>query len=483
MLKVSFTKIPLRGTFTPRWPFHTELYARCLYLESGEEKLLICAFDTLGTFGCDAKKFRVAAAAATGIPEKSIIFHELQVHAAPSAELMHTAIDSVIERAIPELQAFIKKAVPCSVEVMEADFGDECTFNREQYVEGLGGVTVWTGMTFDEKGRPCTQNKAIMLLREYRPDLPVFDKPIYFDNMNDPKAYLFRFIGEDGKTIGTVTRFAAHPDVGVLFELRPVQGKAAMYHYDFDWPGYLSTRLEQDYGGMSMYLNGPCGDLSSKKGYDGIDDFEASDRECQRLGNWFAEKMEKAFEQGKKVMPNSDFLRTDTFTVTVPMRDDMPTSIENANNGQQPLIDAAKKKFEDAMAQNQPAYLVKKAVDNYWKAMYNRMMATSICGFTDEELQKREVVIEIPIVRFGPYLFVGVPGESLTEMATWLRSTFTGVKTIPLDQCDGYYSYMATPRSLKMGGYTYWCSWTTPETIPSMKAQMIPKINAFLELE
>ena len=34
-----------------------------------------------------------------------------------------------------------------------------------------------------------------------------------------------------------------------------------------------------------------------------------------------------------------------------------------------------------------------------------------------------------------------------------------------------------------MGGYTYWCSWTTPETIPSMKAQMIPKINAFLELE
>ena len=41
MLKVCFTKIPLSGSFEPRWPFHTELYARCLYLESGKEQALI----------------------------------------------------------------------------------------------------------------------------------------------------------------------------------------------------------------------------------------------------------------------------------------------------------------------------------------------------------------------------------------------------------------------------------------------------------
>ena len=91
------------------------------------------------------------------------------------------------------------------------------------------------------------------------------------------------------------------------------------------------------------------------------------------------------------------------------------------------------------------------------------------------------VTIDIPCVRLGEYLFVGVPGESLTELATWLRSTFTGSKTIPLDQCNGYYSYMATPRSLTQGGYTYWCSWTTRDTIPEMQKQLVPKIRRFLE--
>lgn len=477
----SFTKIPLRGAFDPRWPFGTELYARFLYLKSGEEQALLCAFDTLGTFSCDARKFRSALSEACGIPEKSIIYHELQVHAAPTATCMHAAMDRIIERAIPAVREMTGRAVPFACEVVEADFGTECTFNREQYVEGLGGVTVWTGMTFDGEGRPCTKNKAIMNLLDYRPDLPVFDEPIYFDNPNDPKAYLFRFRDEDGNTLGTVSRFAAHPDVGVLFELRPVEGKAAMYHYNYDWPGYLSTKLEADYGGTSLYLNGPCADLSAKKGYDGIDDYEASDRECRRLGLWFAEKLENAFDAGKKTVCDPDFLRTETFTVKVPMRDDMPVSADDALHHQQPRIDAAMKRYEDAKAQKLPPAAVKRAIDDLRKAQYNRSMATDICGFDDETLQKREVVIDIPCMRFGPYLFVGVPGESLTETATWLRSTFTGVKTIPLDQCDGYYSYMATPRSLTLGGYTYWCSWTTRETIPSMQRQLVPLIGEFLE--
>ena len=75
-------------------------------------------------------------------------------------------------------------------QVAEADFGaDEAlNCNREQHAAGLGGVTVWSGMDFDEKGRPYTQNDNIMLLRGYHPALPVFDNPIYFDNPADPKG-------------------------------------------------------------------------------------------------------------------------------------------------------------------------------------------------------------------------------------------------------------------------------------------------------
>ena len=375
-----------------------------------------------------------------------------------------------------------KNAVPFVCEVTESYFGTDCSFNREQYVEGLGGVTVWTGMTFDGQGRPCTQNEAIMLLKDYRPNMKVLEQPLYFDNLNDPHAYLFVFRGMDGKVLGTMSRFAAHPDVAVLFELRPVQGKEAMYRYDFDWPGYLSTKLEKDFGGTSIYINGPCGDLTTKKGYDGIDDFESSDAECKRLGTWFAEKLEKSFSENRRVLKHTDLLKTATFTVTVPMRDDMPHSKAEAREQHDALCKLSEEQY--LAVRNDPTKTpaeVKRAIDDWFKLRYNCSMATSICGFDDETLASRQVTIDIPCVRFADYLFVGVPGESLTELSTWLRSTFTGAKTIPIDQCNGYYSYMATPRSLTLGGYTYWCSWTTRETIPEMQRQLVPLINHFLE--
>ncbi len=474
----SFGKVSLKGSFNPKWPFATDLYARMFYMRSGDEQLLFCAFDTLGTWASDTRKFRKEVSAACGIPEKSIIFHELQVHASLCAVDMHAAIDNIIKAVIPTVKTMIESARPFTCEVSEAFFGDRFTFNREQYVEGIGGVTVWTGMGFDKENRPCTNNEAIMLLMDYRPG--IVKEPVYFDNNNDPYAYLFVFKGEDGEVIGSFSRFAAHPDVGVLFELRPIQGKKEMYHYDFDWTGYLSRNIENALGGISLYMNGPCGDLSTKKGYDGIDDFEASDAECQRIGNMISEALLENYRSSHRVMDTSEILKTETFTVTVPMRDDMPTSNDDARNNMGDRINRTKQAFEEAKTNGSTPAEVKRAVDEYWKSLYNGTMVYNICGFDDETLAKRMVDIDIPCVKFGDYLFIGLPGESLTESATWLRSAFTGCKTIPIDQCDGYYSYMATPRTLTLGGYTYWCSWTNRQTVPEIQKQLKQLVTEFL---
>lgn len=482
MSKCSFSKFSLKGTFKEVWQWATELYCRMMYVENEEEKFLICAFDTLGTWASDTHRFIKAISSACNIPEKSIIFHELQIHAAPYSLDMNEAMDKIIDRAVPIVKEMIKKAVPFTLEVSEAYFGTECSFNREQYVEGLGGVTVWTGMRFDEVGKPYATDDKIMLLMDYRPKLKALDNPIYFDNQNDPLAYLFVFRDIKGNVIGTMSRFAAHPDVAVLFELRPVSGKAEMYHYDFDWPGYLSERLESEFGGESIYLNGPCGDLTTKKGYDGIDDFEASDKECRRIGNLFAEKLITSFKENKRFVENTDLIKTETFKVKLPIRSDLPNSRKEADEGHIERANIARKIYETAL--NDPSkqpHEMKRIIDDYYKALYERMMAWETNGFTDDVLENKEVEVDIPCIRFGDYLFVGVPGESLVEMTTWLRSTFTGSKTIPLDQCNGYYGYMATPRSLTLGGYTYWSSWTNRDSIPELQKQIYPLINKFLD--
>lgn len=482
MAECSFSKVSLKGVFEPVWDFHTDLYCRLLYLRSQDEQTLFCVFDTGLTWSADTRRFRKEVSEKCGIPEKSIVFHELQLHAAPGGLSIHNGLDTIIARVADEVNKMKSSAVPYTCEVAEAYMGTEYSFNREQYVEGLGGVTVWTGMGFDKQGKPCTRDEGIMLLRDYRPNLETLKEPLYFDNQNDPLAYMFLFKDLKGNVLGSVSRFAAHPDVAVLFELRPVEGKAQMYRYDFDWPGYLSQKLEEEFGGTSIYMNGPCADLTTKKGYDGIDDFISSDAECKRIGLSIAEKIKAEFIANKRPLKNADFLRTETFKVTVPMRDDMPKTVEEARNGQREKIEKAKNIFDTYKTDSSktPAQ-VKRTVDEYYKAMYNGPMVYDICGFDDETLAKREVEIDIPCVRFGEYLFVGVPGESLVELTTWLRATFTGSKTIPLDQCDGYYSYVATPRSLTLGGYTYWCSWTTRDTIPELQKQLVPLIKEFLK--
>ena len=60
----SFGRVSLKGTFTPKWEFATELYVRLFYLKSGDEQLLFCAFDTLGTWASDTRKFRKEISAA-----------------------------------------------------------------------------------------------------------------------------------------------------------------------------------------------------------------------------------------------------------------------------------------------------------------------------------------------------------------------------------------------------------------------------------
>ncbi|WP_176012674.1 hypothetical protein [Victivallis sp. Marseille-Q1083] len=484
MAKCSFAKVTTRGVYDSRiargamadWEYGTELYGRFFYLESEGQRTLVAAFDFLGTFSKDANRWRRAVAERTGIPVDHIWYHELQIHAAPKGpELSGEVIDRLVERCIPVILEMMDRAEEFTCQVAEADFGTEGNFNREQYVAGLGGVTVWSGMDFDGEGRPCTQNDKIMLLRGYHPLLPVFDKPIYFDNPADPKAYLFRFSNRKGETIGTVSRFAGHPDVAVLFELRGVDDQ---YKFNFDWPGYLCEKLERDLGGTAVYLNGPCGDLTVKKGFAGMDSYEACAAEARRLGESFADRLERRLADRPRPLKNAGRLKAETFHLEMPMRDDFPISHDFSRWAEE--VDAAEQRLQDAIAAGAPPSRVKQLIDDRFRASDERWLLQDGLGFDDEILRRRRVPVTVSALQLGEYTFVGVPGESLCDMSIWLRSQFTGVKTIPVDQVNGYYGYVATPRSLTLGGYTYWSSWVRRDATDVLKKQLTPLLEAFI---
>ena len=109
---------------------------------------------------------------------------------------------------------------------------------------------------------------------------------------------------------------------------------------------------------------------------------------------------------------------------------------------------------------------MKRLIDDRWRVGHiPHLIRGEEYGFTEQQLAAHEVTVCVTALRFGGYLFVGVPGESLVDMTLWLRSRFSGAKTVSVDQIGGYYNYMATPRSMTLGGYTYWSSWVRRDAI------------------
>lgn len=72
---------------------------------------------------------------------------------------------------------------------------------------------------------------------------------------------------------------------------------------------------------------------------------------------------------------------------------------------------------------------VKRLIDDRWRVGHiPQLIRGEEYGFTEQQLAAHEVTVCVTALRFGGYLFVGVPGESLVDMTLWLRSRFSGAK-------------------------------------------------------
>ncbi len=477
MAKCSFSKVSLKGIIPEFWQFGTDMYARLFYINSNGAEVLIAALDLADSYRKTAIKFREIVSQKTNIPADNIWYHELQLHAASGSQTNEEIVEKMADAVSQEVIKMKNNATEFDCEVTEAYAGTKFSYNREQYVHGLGGVTVWAGLKYDENGKPYSQDPGRMLLRGYKPELPVFDKPIYFDNPNDPLAYLFVFKNKQGEIIGTISRFAAHPDVAVLFESHGISD----YKFNFDWCGYLCEYMETEYNATAVYFNGPCANLAVKKGFEGITDYKSSAAEAKRIGELIAEFLVDARKKKTVSLGNGDNCKAARFEIELPIREDLETSVEKLLERVPQDEEKAEKEFRNAIETNALPSEVKTLVDNRYRATYNRFFPKHSCAFDDENLSKKTAVVDVTALKLGDYLFIGVPGESMVEMTFWLRSTFTGVKTITLDQVNGYYSYMATPTSLTLGGYTCWYSWVNRNSIPLLKEKIMENMENFLE--
>lgn len=448
--KCAFGKVQINGFFPAKQPFGTDLFARMAYFEAEREKSLIIAFDLAGTFPADTTIFRESLSALSGIPCGNIWFHELQLHAVPTGDETSEYVPGLVEICWEGLQKIMEGACEAQAAFVPVDMGMDYSVNREQYIPGLGGVTVWAGLEYDDKGRAFSADSRIMLLNGYEYELK---EPVFFDEPVDSMAYLVLFRNSQNKLIGSIARFAAHPDAAVLFDSLGITGEGK---YSFDWPGYLCGFLEEKLCCPSMYINGPCADLSVKKKLKGMDTFEKADRECRRIAWDISSRLLEKLDSVSLNWEDITVFSNQFTSFTLPVRE---AFIRLYKEPGEQRVQKAEKAFHEAVQNQEPAYVIKKLADECYFARQIDCIVNTWCGFTEEEIRSGEIRVNAHALKLNSYTFLSLPGECLCATTNLLRSETIGNKLITVDQVDGYYGYMATSRSLRKGGYTYWGSW------------------------
>lgn len=467
-------KVIVTDTYGETKPFGKDLEARLLYLENGPIRWLLAAFDFSYLRRGTTQAWREAVAQATGIPREAIWVHATHNHAGADApQVTDDVLRTLVDRCVPEIQAMIGRAEEAELAYAVADTEGRYNLRREQYVPGLGTVTMWHGWEYDDDGRPWAQDPKWMLLRGWTPQLPAFDHKIHFDRPVDASAHLVVFRSlRDQRVIGHLVRFTGHP---VIFNAPQYVGHPEEMRQHPDWPGCLREAIEAELGGTGVAVNGPCGDVCIR--HDTHATYAGAERECREISGGIARECIAAFRRDPACWQPVVLDAPQCERVELPLRDSLPRSHDGLAAHCQRGAAAAEEALREALGRAAPAFEIKQHVDlvQHWKVMPRFCVAW--CDITEAELERHQLEQDLWAVRINDLVLTGWAGETMTDTSLWLQAQSIGRRLLTIDELNGYTVYNTTREQFREGGYSFWCSLWSPDAEPLLRRRALELIE------
>lgn len=397
---------------------HDEIFARALVLDNGTTKLVFIGSDLMSVDAGLVSLARQAITQATQIPIANILISSTHNHSAPSYYQKSKPGEDDIE---PSLKKFLAKQF--------AAVAIEAHANLAPARAGFG-----TGSLVG-----ATRN------RQQRNDLI------------DPQVGVLRVESlSDRKTIATLFNFTGHP---------VIIGSTNML-LSGEYPGAASRAVENLLGGIAIFTQGACGDITVNRSGDPF-------LEIERLGRTVAGEVIKV--SGLIQLTEDLPLKSAAQTLQLPAR--VLPSLADAKAA----LEAGNAALEQARQKQAPPTILNLLEDKQRILSMNVIRAQAIVD--DPAKKETELTAEVQALQVGPVIYAAIPGEIFVEYALELRQRVkqeTGLSFCLIGYANGHLGYIVTPRAMETGGYEASITRLTPlggRTLTETAMHLVQKIS------
>lgn len=367
-----------------------QLFARAVAVHDGEEAVIVIGSDLMAIDEQLVNRARAIITEKTGVPASHIMISCAHNHSAPS--YYQKARKGVTELPLEDflVDQFAKVAIAAYENRVPAAAGFRygeitgATRNRQQNNETVIDTTV-----------------GVLRIEER----------------------------ETREVIGILYNFTGHP---VILGSRNLSLSG-------EFPGWASRTVEEVLGGIAVFTQGACGDITVHRQGDPW-------LEIQRLGRLIAGEVIKTAEF---IRPAEDTtVQAASSTLSLP-----PKPIPSAAEIKAALA-VAESAYEEAVKNDVPDQLQRQLRQQVDLHSANLRQAEMIA---DGRLEQPDAYdAEVHVVRIGDMIAVGVPGELFVEYALELRARIAQTYNRPMilvGYANHYLGYIVTPRAMQTGGY------------------------------
>ncbi len=452
--EVGFAKVSLKPAMTIDKQFVDDVDTRVMAIRGGGKLAIVAVADIVSIRGHFALAAREKVASALGLPVAHVAIFSTHNHGARTPEMdMDGFYASFVEAATDAVEAL----APAEVARVTARPRSPLCICRRIAVKDLGAFAFWFGHRDTGNGNADGSHllklelahlaagntgslRSLTLAEEPAggdfdvPDAPIdVEAPTLFPPASDDLVQGLFFRSPEGKPLGALTRFPAH---AVTANRGDVNWRSG------DYPTYANRRIEEVFGGSSLFIPGPSGDQCP-----------IVERKSLQLAQGLGRQVADLALDG---LASAEWESEGPFDVTAPgvrvyAREEHLLSEEEA--------EAESRRIENELkrlaGEGAPIAQLKQLNERHETLRRVLRGRPAVWGSLSREAAVAEGFVHPAFVmRIGSSTIAGIPGEPFARYSVRLRQeTGLGDALLALELANGHISYFPTRAEYDLGSY------------------------------